>query len=160
VPQSLYSIAEYEMSRISYRYTVQNAQTCNISWVTPWLWLGGGGRRMVDASHDGSIHYDYFWDYDIAYSWMIGKEMNDDFYAQHPARFAPWDRARRVAFFPNPLNPSTWKVPQVINKSRGWPWAAEGGSVLSSVSLKHFVAYVKGAAQMRCNDTSRPANKC
>ena len=56
---SLYSVAEYENTRMSYRYTVQNAQTCNISWVTPWVWLGGGGRRLVDVSHDGSIHYDY-----------------------------------------------------------------------------------------------------
>lgn len=91
---------------------------------------------------------------------MLGKELNDPFYAQHPQRFAPWDRARRVAFFPNPLNPSTWKQPQFINKSRGWPWVAEGGDVLSSVSLRHFVAYVKGAAHIRCNDTSRPANQC
>ena len=36
------------------------------------------------------------WDYDIAYSWMLGKELNDPFYARHPLRFAPWDRARRV----------------------------------------------------------------
>ena len=50
---SLYSIPEYEMTRESYRLTVQNAQSCNFSWVTPWLWLGGGGRRMVDAAHDG-----------------------------------------------------------------------------------------------------------
>lgn len=52
---SLYSIPEYEMTRESYRLTVQNAQSCNFSWVTPWLWLGGGGRRMVDAAHDGYI---------------------------------------------------------------------------------------------------------
>jgi len=90
---------------------------------------------------------------------MLGKELNDPFYAQHPQRFAPWDRARRVAFFPNPLNPSTWKQPQSINKT-WWPWRAEGGDVLSSVSLRQFVAYVKGAAHIRCNDTSRPANQC
>ena len=22
------------------------------------------------------MHYDYMWDYDIAYSWMLGKELN------------------------------------------------------------------------------------
>ena len=69
-------IPEYETTRESYRLTVQNAKSCNVSWVTPWLWLGGGGRRMVDATHDGSMHYDYMWDYDIAYSWMLGKELN------------------------------------------------------------------------------------
>ena len=53
---SLYSIPEYETTRESYRLTVENARSCNKTWVTPWLWLGGGGRRMVDAAHDGSIH--------------------------------------------------------------------------------------------------------
>ena len=54
--------------------------------VTPWVWLGGGGRRLIDATHDASIDYDSQWDYDIAYSWMLGKEVNDPFYAQVWAR--------------------------------------------------------------------------
>ena len=45
----------------------------------------------------------YMWDCDIAYNWMLRKEMNDPFYAMHPERFAPWDKARRIAFFPNPV---------------------------------------------------------
>ena len=85
--------------------------------------------------------------YDIAYSWMIGKEVNDPFYAKHPERFAPWDRARRVVFFPNPFSSSTWKVPP--NKTTG-----EAGDVLSGVTLKHFVAYVKGSADIRLNGTN------
>ena len=78
---------------------------------------------------------------------MIGKEVNDPFYAKHPERFAPWDRARRVVFFPNPFSSSTWKVPP--NKTTG-----EAGDVLSGVTLKHFVAYVKGAADIRLNGTN------
>ena len=140
------SIPEYETTRGSFRRTVANAEACNISWVTPWMWLGGGGRRLIDATHDASIHYDTMWDYDLAYSWMIGKEANDPFYAKHPARFAPWDRARRVVFFPNPFSPTTWKVPP--NKSSGFQ-----GDVLSGVTLKHFIAYVKGAADIRLNGT-------
>jgi len=54
---SLYSVPEYENTRGSFRRTVANAQACNISWVTPWIWLGGGGRRLIDATHDASIHY-------------------------------------------------------------------------------------------------------
>ena len=73
---------EYETTREAYRRTVQNAEACNISFVTPWVWLGGGGRRLIDATHDASIDYDSQWDYDIAYSWMLGKEVNDPFYAQ------------------------------------------------------------------------------
>ena len=55
--QSLYSVPEYENTRGSFRRTVANAEACNISWVTPWIWLGGGGRRLIDATHDASIHY-------------------------------------------------------------------------------------------------------
>ena len=78
---------------------------------------------------------------------MIGKEVNDPFYAKHPERFAPWDRARRVVFFPNPFSSSTWKMPP--NKTTG-----EAGDVLSGVTLKHFVAYVKGSADIRLNGTN------
>lgn len=93
---SLYTVPEYEATRESFRRTVKNAEGCNISYVTPWLWLGGGERRRVDGRHDADTGGDPSWDYDIAYSWMLGKELNDPFYAQHPLRFAPWDRARRV----------------------------------------------------------------
>ena len=39
-------LAEYEATRESFRRTVKNAEACNISYVTPWLWLGGGERRL------------------------------------------------------------------------------------------------------------------
>jgi hypothetical protein len=52
------------------------------------LAFGTGGRRLIDATHDASISYDNLWDYDISYSWMIGKELNDPFYSMHPARSA------------------------------------------------------------------------
>lgn len=55
---SLYSVPEYETTREGFRRTVANAATCNVSWVTPWIWLGGGGRRLIDATHDASISYD------------------------------------------------------------------------------------------------------
>ena len=40
---SLYSVPEYETTRETYRRTVQNAEACNISFVTPWIWLGAVG---------------------------------------------------------------------------------------------------------------------
>jgi hypothetical protein len=63
---SLYTVPEYEATRESYRRTVANAQACNVSWVTPWLWLGGGERRIVDEHHDGDTSGDALWDYDLA----------------------------------------------------------------------------------------------
>lgn len=77
---------------------------------------------------------------------MLGREIHDPFYAKHPLRFAPWDKARRVALYPNPLDSTAWLVPPTINDTTG---AAVGGDVTSSVTLKHFVAYVKGAAGIR-----------
>jgi hypothetical protein len=79
-----------------------------------------------------------------------GKEIADEFYAQHPARFAPWDHARVIALYPNPLDATAWTVPPTVNKTSG---GVSGGDVLSSVGLKHFVAYVKGAAGIRINTT-------
>ena len=151
---SLYTIPEYEATRESYRRTVANAEACNISFVTPWLWLGGGERRAVNERHDADTRGDMLWDYDEAYSWMLGKEIADPFYSQHPARFAPWQSARVVALFPNPLDSLAWaRPPSVVNETTG---AVEGGDVLSSVTLKHFVAYVKGAAGIRINTTLGP----
>ena len=84
---------------------------------------------------------------------MLGKEINDPFYSQHPARFAPWAAARVVALFPNPLDSMAWTDPPTVNVSTG---AVTGGNVGSSITLKHFIAYVKGAAGQRINVTEHP----
>ena len=170
---SLYTVAEYEATRESYRRTVAYAKTCNISYVTPWIALGGGERRVVDLNHDATTAFDTLWDYDVAYSWMIGKEIADPFYSKHPARFAPWGAARAVALYPNPLDATAWAEPPTLNKTTG---GVSGGNVLSSIGLKHFVACkestvacdlstcfdrvlvfpdVKGAAGIRINTTKR-----
>jgi hypothetical protein len=148
---SLYTIPEYEGMREHFRRTTANARTCNISFVTPWVWLGGGERRVVNGRHDGDTASDFLWDYDLAYSWMLGKELHDPFYAQHPGRFGPWGAARVVALFPNPLDPLGWKEQPTVNTISG---AMVGGDVLSSITLKHLVAYVKGAAGIRINSTT------
>ena len=38
------------------------------------------------------------WNYELIYSWMLGLELNDEYYGEHPYRFALWNFARRVAF--------------------------------------------------------------
>ena len=42
--------------------------------------------------------------------------------------------------------------PPALNKTTG---GVTGGSVASSVTLKHFIAYVQGAAGLRINTTAR-----
>ena len=34
--------------------------------------------------------------YSLSYSWMIGRELSDPYFATAPERYAPWDRARVV----------------------------------------------------------------
>ena len=62
----------------------------------PWVWLGGGSRRVV-ASYAGRYN-DEKWNYELIKSWMLGLEINQDYYGRHPARFSQWGAAKRVAF--------------------------------------------------------------
>jgi len=167
---SLYTIAEIGYTREAFSLTVKNAGLSGVPFVTPWLWLGGGCHRRVNAHSPGTTACDPKWDYDLAYSWMIGREIADPFYGAHPERFAPWHAARRVALFPHPFSSMGWKDPVVVNKrsvnKAGVPWGKitnNQSSVLSSVGFKHFVAYVLGAANIRrlnnSNATSRDAMK-
>ena len=70
---SLYTIAEVGYTREAYTRTVANAARVGVEHVTPWLWLGGGCRRKVNAGSPGTTGCDPLWDYDLAYSWMIGR---------------------------------------------------------------------------------------
>ena len=95
--------------------------------MTPWLWIGGapthllaawrpsssrllsrrlsagagGYRRVVVSGRPGGASGDMQWDYSLAYSWMIGRELADPFYSSKPDRYAPWGHARVVVLFPN-----------------------------------------------------------
>ena len=62
----------------------------------PWVWLGGGSRRVV-ASYAGRYN-DEKWNYELIKSWMLGLEINQDYYGRYPARFSQWGAAKRVAF--------------------------------------------------------------
>jgi hypothetical protein len=131
---------------------VANAAKCNISYVTPWLWLGGGLRRTISTSGTTGMREDFRWDYDIAYSWILGRELADPFYGQHAQRFAPWGAARAVALFPNTFSSDSWTVPALYNKTcphctlSGAEVAANRRAMLESVTFRHFVAYALGAA--------------
>ena len=74
---SLYTIPEYEGTRQHYRLTVAEQTRCEslgVRHVTPWLWLGGGYRRVVVPGRPGGGSGDNKWDYSLSYSWMIGAE--------------------------------------------------------------------------------------
>lgn len=113
----LYTIPEIERTRESYRRTCQLADKLGYKEVTPWVALASGYRRHTDKFKVWSKN----WDYNIIYSWMIGKEFNSKWHGDRPKRFAPYNRAKVIVFYPPPFDKRT---PH---------WA------------KHFIAYVRGA---------------
>ena len=58
---------------------------------TPWIALGCGYRQEF-----GSQVWSFTWDYDRMSSWQLGAELNNDWFAQYPARFAAWNASKRV----------------------------------------------------------------
>ena len=112
---ALYSLPEYGGMQESFTRTVVEAQADGYPRVTPWVSLGAGYQRTLD---DGFV-YSKNWDYNLWYSWQFGAEINHPWFATQPDRFAPWDMAEYVMFYPRPFEAAPWG--------------------------KHFVAYVRGA---------------
>lgn len=114
---SLYSVPEIGYMRETFRRTLELAMQRGVSQVTPWVALGAGYRRAVDAFH----RWDFDWNYDLVYSWLLGAELNQSWYGKRPKRYAPWNAAEIVILYPPPMDPRT----------PAW--------------LPHFAAYVRGA---------------
>ena len=119
---SLYTIAEIEKTLERYRRTVNLADELKVEDVTPWVSLAAGYRRGILK-----VNYELDWDYDIIYSYMMGRYINIPWYgvAERADRFAPFNRAKLVVFYPPPFDPRT---PH---------WG------------KHFIAYVRGANDIK-----------
>ncbi len=117
---SLYRGPEIGLTRETFRRTVAHADQRGVKEVTPWVALASGYRRTPGTFQK----FSFDWNYDLIYSWMLGAELNHPWYArpEQQARFAPWDRARVVIFYPEPFG-----------RSPHWG--------------KHFVAYCRGAAR-------------
>ncbi len=118
---SLYSISEIERTRETFRRTCKLADQMGISDVTPWVALASGYRRGLDKMQ----HWDFDWSYDIMYSYLIGAELNIKWYGDRPDRFAPYNRAKIIIFYPPPFDK---RVPD---------WG------------RHFIAYVRGATGVK-----------
>lgn len=113
---ALYSLPEFFQAREAFRRTYAAAQASNVQNVTAILALGCGYVRRL-----GGFDWTFDWDYDLLYSWQFGAELNNPSFAQNPDRYAPWNAADFVIFYPEPFG---GRVPH---------WG------------KHFVAYVRGA---------------
>jgi hypothetical protein len=91
---ALYTLSEIGLTRESFNRTAALATAHGVPSVTPWLSLGAAYRRTF-CKHDCSepMFYDEDWNYDLAYSWQVGAEINDPWYGDRPERFADWHMA-------------------------------------------------------------------
>lgn len=117
---SLYTVPEIEHTREIFRRTCKLADEMAVSDVTPWVALAAGTRRSLEG-----VYFDADWRYDIIYSYQIGAELNNKWYSDRPEKYAPYDYAKVIVFYPAPFDP---KTPD---------WA------------KHFIAYVRGATGVK-----------
>jgi hypothetical protein len=107
--------------RETFRRTYERAKEHGVNEVTPWIALGTGYRPAVDQFHAWQSN----WDYDVIFSWQLGAEVNIGWYGANPMRYAPWNAAKVVVFYPGAFDP----------RSPAWG--------------KHFVAYVRGATGVK-----------
>jgi len=115
----LYASGELQTTRETFNRTVNNAKAHGVSLVTPFLWLGGGSRRVV-ASYGGRFNDDR-WNYELIDSWMLGLEINQDYYGRYPARFSQWGAAKRVAFYPSMFgDPASASSPIQVLRGRAF----------------------------------------
>jgi hypothetical protein len=114
---SLYMLPEQGAMRETYRRTCVLADKLGIEEVTPYVALAAGYRRDMIKK----LRWDYNWDYDLIYSWLLGAELNKPWYAERPEIYAPYNRAKIVDFYPSPF----------YNEVPAWG--------------RHFIAYVRGA---------------
>ena len=119
---------EYGYGREAFNRTANSAIAHGVKWVNPWIWLGGGAKRIVQ-NWAGRIDENH-WNYETINDWMLGAEINNPYYGDHPERFALWHMAKHAMFYP-----SIFDTRAVVQTPCG----------KCSMALQHFVAYVNGA---------------
>jgi hypothetical protein len=122
---SLYFVPEIERTLETYRRTVRLADELKVEDVIPYVSLASGYRRDIEEK----FWYDLDWDYDVIYSYLIGRYINHPWFGrpepERAERFAPFNRAKIVVLYPPPFDPRT---PH---------WG------------KHFIAYARGARSIK-----------
>jgi len=117
----LYALPETERMRETYRRTCALADTFNIQEVTPWVALASGYRQGLIKDE----YWDMDWDYDLVHSYMFGAELNIKSYGDQAKKYAPYNRAKVIIFYP----------PLFDKRAKHW--------------AKHFIAYVRGATGVK-----------
>jgi hypothetical protein len=125
----LYRGPEIDTHREQFRRTVAAAEKFGVREAIPWIALGCGYKRQVEGAEWA---WEFDWDYDLVYSWQLGREINVRWYGERPVRFAPWNAAPVACFYPGPYDP----------RAAAWP--------------RHFIAYVRGATDVKKIDDIPP----
>jgi hypothetical protein len=118
---SLYSVPRVDNMRETYQRTCELAGKLGINDITPWVALGSGYREGLIKQH----YFDLKWSYDVIYSYQLGAELNIPWYSARPEKFASYDRAKVIIFWPPPFS----------DQARSW--------------AKHFIAYARVATGVK-----------
>jgi hypothetical protein len=148
---ALYSIPELRLMIDAFNRTVQNAIQHNVSKVVPYLDLGGGYRRDVLYPLGGGRSLAKIWDYETAYSYLMGALINNPRFLAEPERFGPWSFAKSVVFFPSIVDTNADHctgayAPGGAERNDMSPCFAVSPEDARNIRLRHFIAYVEGAA--------------
>lgn len=115
-------LPDLTLTREVFKRTCRKADAFRVRDVIPWIALGCEAPYTFEGINRAQLAPG---GYPVIYSWLLGAEINQTWYARRPERFAPWDRAPCVVFYPPAFDP---RVPQ---------WG------------RHFVAYVRGAQAVK-----------
>ena len=146
---SLYAVPEIGRTIQEFNRTAQRALRHNKSSVVPYICLGCGYRRDVLYPLGGSVLYSNAWDYDEAYSYLLGAFVNAPQFAREPERYGSWGMVKSVVFYPSIVDTEGDTCTgnrDATHRNSASPCVPSSPADTRSIRLKHFVAYVKGAA--------------
>ncbi|MFA6242574.1 MAG: hypothetical protein WC655_16675 [Candidatus Hydrogenedentales bacterium] len=129
---ALYAVPQIEWTQRSFGETVSAATERGglTKPVVPWIALGCGLEPQADQFHK----WVWDWPYGYQYSNIIGRQVNNPWYAAQGERFGPWNRATHAVFYPG-----------ASGEGSGAPLVDKDGMPRATTWIKHFVAYVRGA---------------
>ena len=143
----VYSVPEIRNTVKAFNRTAHSAAKLGLTKVAPWICLGCGFRRDVLYPGGGSVLYDTVWDYDVSYSYLLGAMMHEKLpYGgpKRPEQFGDWGFAKFGVFYPSIIDTEAQDCRSGVNALS--PCTVYTLTESREVRLRHFTAYVRGAA--------------
>ena len=143
---SLYTVPELTSTINQFNRTVEAAAALGLDAVAPFICLGCGYMRDVMYPNGGSFLFRFGWDYDVAYSFLMGALVNEKTPwagPKRPQQFGDWSYAKYAVFFPSIVD--TQAEPCHVTNADS-PCTPYDSQEAREVRLRHFVAYVRGGS--------------